>query len=141
MRFARPTLVLLLILCCSLSSTLFAQSLTQGGNIRGSVTGSDGTSLPGVTVTASGDRGRQTFVTSSDGEYRFLGLDPGTYTISAELSGFAVSTRTADVLIGRNTELNIQLAAAASEAITVSAATPVIDTRETATVRPSKRSS
>lgn len=131
MRYVRP-LVLLLILC-SLSSTLFAQSLTQGGNIRGSVTGSDGTSLPGVTVTVSGSSGRQTFVTSSDGEYRFLGLDPGSYTISAELSGFAVSTNKADVLIGRNTELNITLSASASEAITVSAATPVIDTRETAT--------
>ncbi|HEV7765345.1 MAG TPA: carboxypeptidase regulatory-like domain-containing protein [Thermoanaerobaculia bacterium] len=131
MRYVRPLVLLLII--CSLSSTLFAQSLTQGGNIRGSVTGSDGTSLPGVTVTVTGDSGRQTFVTSSDGEYRFLGLDPGSYTISAELSGFAVSTRKADVLIGRNTELNIQLSAAASEAITVSAATPVIDTRETAT--------
>ena len=76
---------------------------------------------------------RRTFVTTADGEYRFLGLDPGTYTITAELSGFATASRSADVLIGRNTDLPIQLAAAASEAITVLAASPVIDTRETAT--------
>ena len=132
MRFVRAHLVLLLILCC-LSSPLFAQSLTQAGNIRGTVTGSDGTPLPGVTVTVSGTSGRRTFVTTADGEYRFLGLDPGTYTITAELSGFATASRSADVLIGRNTDLPIQLAAAASEAITVMAASPVIDTRETAT--------
>ena len=132
MRLVRPTLVLLLILC-SLSSPLFAQSLTQAGNIRGTVTGSDGSTLPGVTVTLSGGTGRQVFVTDSDGEYRFLGLDPGTYTITAELSGFAVTTRKADVLIGRNTELPLQLSAVASEAITVMAATPVIDPRQTAT--------
>ncbi|HEU4887781.1 MAG TPA: TonB-dependent receptor [Thermoanaerobaculia bacterium] len=132
MRLVRPSLVLLLILC-SLPSTLFAQSLTQSGNIRGTITGSDGTPLPGVTVLLTGDSGRQTFVTATDGEYRFLGLDPGTYTITAELSGFAATTRKADVLIGRNTELTMQLSAAASEAITVTAATPVIDTRETAT--------
>jgi hypothetical protein len=124
---------MLLLVLCSLSPTLLAQSLTQAGNIRGTITGTDGTTLPGVTVTAAGVSGRQTFVTAADGEYRFLGLDPGTYTITAELSGFAMSTRTADVLIGRNTELPIQLSAAASEAITVMAATPVIDTRETAT--------
>jgi hypothetical protein len=112
---------------------LFAQSLTQAGNIRGTVTGSDDTPLPGVTVTVSGDRGRQTFITDSDGEFRFLGLDPGTYTVTAELSGFATSTRKADVVIGRNTDVPMRLSAAASEEITVSAATPVIDTRETAT--------
>ncbi len=132
MRLVRPSLVLLLVLC-SLSSPLFAQSLTQAGNIRGTVTGSDGTPLPGVTVTVSGASGRQVFVTESNGEYRFLGLDPGTYTITAELSGFATTTRKADVLIGRNTELSLQLSATASEAITVTAATPVLDTRQTAT--------
>lgn len=132
MRFVRPALLLVLILC-SLPPTLFAQSMTQSGTIRGTVTGGDGTPLPGVTVTLSGRTGRQTFVTESNGEYRFLGLDPGTYTIEAELSGFAATTRQADVLIGRNTELPLQLSAAASEAITVLAATPVIDTRETAT--------
>lgn len=131
MRFARP-LIPLLILCC-LSSPLFAQSLTQAGNIRGVVTGSDNTPLPGVTVTASGERGRQTFITDSDGAYRFLGLDPGTYTVTAELSGFATVTRKADVLLGRNTDVPLVLSATASEEITVSAATPVIDTRETAT--------
>jgi hypothetical protein len=129
----RPFLVLLLILC-SLSLSLFAQTLTQAGNIRGVVTGADGSTLPGVTVTLSGGSGgRQTFITESDGEYRFLGLHPGTYTVSAELSGFATSERKADVLIGRNTELPFTMAAAASEAITVMAATPVIDTRQTAT--------
>jgi hypothetical protein len=131
MRAFRSALIPLLILCSL--SPLYAQSLTQSGNIRGTVTGADNTALPGVTVTLSSASGRQTFVTDSDGQFRFLGLDPGTYTVTAELSGFAVATRKADVLIGRNTELPITLSASASEAITVLAATPVIDTRETGT--------
>jgi hypothetical protein len=131
MRSMRSFLVLLV---CSFSLSLFAQTLTQAGNIRGNVTGADGSTLPGVTVTLSGGSGgRQTFVTESDGEYRFLGLHPGTYTVTAELSGFAPVTRNADVSIGRNTELPLVMAASASEAITVMAATPVIDTRQTAT--------
>ena len=81
-----------------------------------------GATLPGVTVTVSSASGRQTFVTNENGEFRFLGLDPGTYTVTAELSGFSTIRREVDVLLGRNTEFQFTLSPSVSEAITVTAA-------------------
>jgi hypothetical protein len=125
----RVVFLLLLLLCCS---ALYAQ--TQSGNIRGTVTGAgDGTPLPGVTVTVSGPAGTQTFVTESDGTFRFLALHPGKYTVTTDLAGFAASRRSVDVVLGRNTEVNLAISPSVNEAITVTAATPVIDTRETGT--------
>jgi len=111
---------------------LFAQ--TQSGSIRGTVvTAGDSGVLPGVTVTITGAGLRQTFVTESGGEFRFLNLHPGVYTLTAELAGFATATRDVDVALGRGSEISLALAPAVNEAITVTAATPMIDTRDTAT--------
>jgi len=106
---------------------------TQSGTILGTAVDTGGASLPGVTVVVSSDAGRQTFVTNESGEFRFLGLHPGKYTVTAELSGFSTSRREVDVLLGRNTEFQFVLSPSVSEAITVSAATPLIDRRETGT--------
>jgi len=126
--------VLFLAIVCFLlvPVAVFAQS--QGGAIRGTVTATgDPAPMPGVTVTATGGGFNQSFVTDANGEFRFLNLHPGTYTISAELSGFATTRREIDVVLGRNTDIGISLSPAASEAITVVAATPVLDTREVGT--------
>jgi hypothetical protein len=120
----------MILLLFSLSA--FAQS--QAGAIRGTVVGAgDPLPLPGVTVTATGSGFTQTFVTEANGEFRFLGLHPGTYTVTTELAGFSATRREVDVALGRNTEVEIVLSPAAAEAITVLAATPVIDTREVGT--------
>ncbi|HEY0158975.1 MAG TPA: TonB-dependent receptor [Thermoanaerobaculia bacterium] len=121
---------LFLLLLLALPPALFAQ--TQSGNIRGVVVSDDAT-LPGVTVTVTGETFTQTFVTESDGEFRFLGLHPGTYTVRAELAGFGTVRRDVDVVLGRNSEIRLALSPTAAEAITVVAATPVIDTRATGT--------
>ena len=49
--------------------------------------------LPGVTVTLTGGQGAQTQVTDEKGEYRFLGLTPGTYEVKAELAGLRAADR------------------------------------------------
>jgi hypothetical protein len=113
------------------SSVAFAQS--QSGSVVGKVAAQDGSSLPGVTVTLSGIGAPQTFITNSDGEFRFLGLHPGTYRIGAELSGFNTVTRAVEVSLRSSTEVDLRLAAAVAETITVTAATPIIDRRETGT--------
>jgi hypothetical protein len=120
-----------LLLLLAVPATLLAQS-TQSGSIRGTIVSDDAT-LPGVTVTVTGETFRQTFVTESDGEFRFLGLHPGTYTVQAELAGFGTVRRNVDVTIGHNSEIRLALSPTASEAITVVAATPVIDTSNTGT--------
>src|SRR5262245_40988715 len=63
---------------------------TGEGGLRGYVKDDQGGALPGVTVTAtSPDLLRAvTAVTDSAGYYRLVNLKPGTYTITAEVSGF-----------------------------------------------------
>ncbi|HYO78550.1 MAG TPA: carboxypeptidase regulatory-like domain-containing protein [Thermoanaerobaculia bacterium] len=129
-RTTRSTLFLFLFL--ALPGLLLAQS--QSGTIRGTVVSAgDQAPLPGVTLTISGTGFRQTFVTDVDGEFRFLGLHPGTYTVEAQLAGFSTVRRNVDVSLGRNSDVTLSLTPALSEAITVVAATPVIDTRDTGT--------
>ncbi|HEX6100832.1 MAG TPA: carboxypeptidase regulatory-like domain-containing protein [Thermoanaerobaculia bacterium] len=128
---ALPRLFGSLLLFSILVTPLLAQ--TQSGNIIGKVLSNDGAVLPGVTVTVTGIGAPQTFVTTSDGDFRFLGLHPGTYTVTAELAGFSTVRREVDVILGKNSEFDFELTPAVTEALTVIAATPVIDTRDTGT--------
>src|SRR5438552_18764698 len=60
------------------------------GAIEGTVKDSSGGVLPGVTVEAQIAAGAVQATTSNDkGIYRFPALQPGTYTVTANLSGFA----------------------------------------------------
>lgn len=118
----------ILLLAAPLS---FAQ--TAGGNVVGKIVDSSGSAVPGVTVTLSGIGAPQIFVTGTNGSYRFLNQSPGRYDVSAELSGFSTIHRAVDVSIGANSEIDMTMSPTVSEAITVSALTPVIDVRNTGT--------
>jgi hypothetical protein len=65
------------------------------GSLRGTVRDSQGGALPGVTVTATSDvlLSPRVTVTDTAGEYRLINLPPGTFTVTAQLSGFSVSRR------------------------------------------------
>ena len=127
-----PRLFVSLLLLSFLGIPLLAQ--TQSGNILGKVVSKDGGAvLPGVTVTVTGIGAPQTFISTGEGDFRILGLHPGHYTVTAELAGFSTVTREVDVVLGRNTEFNFELTPAVTEAMTVVAASPVIDTRDTGT--------
>jgi hypothetical protein len=112
------------------AATLLAQATT--GNIYGKVTDEQGGVLPGVTVTLSGVGAPQTTTTGGQGEFRFLNLSPGTYTIKTELSGFATVERSnVSVNLGTNTELTVPMKiAAVATTITVTSETPLLDTRK-----------
>src|SRR5262245_29958639 len=59
--------------------------------ITGVIADAQGGVLPGVTVTLRNvESGTvRTAVTETDGQYRLAGLQPGRYSLRAELSGFA----------------------------------------------------
>src|SRR5688572_5700780 len=61
-----------------------------GANVSGVIADGSGGVLPGVTVTVTNTAtGRaQTLVTSEDGRYRVVALQPGPYEVAAELQGF-----------------------------------------------------
>jgi hypothetical protein len=113
--------------------TFSAAAQTSSGNIYGTVTDASGAPLPGVTITIDAGGLQQTFVTDANGAYRFLRLPPGRYRVTAELSGFRTVVRNVDVNIGANTDIPLRLSAAMSETLTVTAATPLVDTRDVST--------
>lgn len=106
----------------------------QTGNIFGRVQTSDGSALPGATVTLSGVGASQTFITDAQGNFRFLNLSPGNYQLRAELAGMGSAVRTGiPVNIGRNVEVMLLLSPAVAQAITVTAESPLLDVRKTGT--------
>jgi len=88
--------LLLTVVLLGLAATATAQTLL--GTIEGRVLDEQGGVLPGVTVTLNGPRGAQTSVTDAEGVYRFVGLQPATYNVKAELAGFAPQERDGVVL-------------------------------------------
>jgi hypothetical protein len=119
-----------LVLVAVLAGTAAAQG--GGGVISGTAKDAQGGVLPGVTVTlrnqASGVT--RTAVSEGDGSYRFPALNPGRYTITAELSGFStveVTNIEMTIGLGLTQDFAMQVQALA-ETITVTGAAPVVDT-------------
>jgi Carboxypeptidase regulatory-like domain len=109
-----------------------ASAMAQNqGSLRGYVKDEQGGSLPGVTVTATSPALIQpsTAVTEADGAYRLINLPPGTYTVSAELTGFASYRRT-DILLraGANFQVDIVMKIGSlQESITVAGESPMLE--------------
>jgi len=124
------SLALAMAMALLFSSAVFAQG--SGTSLAGRVVDDQGAAIPGVTVTATNaDTGFQRVtVTESDGSYRFLSLPIGTYSVVAELAGFATVT-TQNVVLNVATERNVNIAlkqATVSESITVTADAPLVAT-------------
>ena len=99
-------------------------------NIAGVVTDDSGGALPGVTVTITNTaNGRaQTLVTSDEGRYRAVALQPGPYEVSAELQGFATVRRGVTLVVGSEASLDLTLGVAnLAETITVTGEAPLIE--------------
>ena len=87
-----------------------AAAQTGAGSLRGYVKDEQGGALPGVTISARGEALIQpvTSITDGDGYYRLINLPPGTYEVSADLTGFAAFKRQ-DILLraGANFQVDI----------------------------------
>ena len=112
---------------------LWAQSNT--GNVYGNVVDESGGVLPGGTATLTGERQPMTTTVDANGLFRFLKVPPGRYTVTVALAGFTTVTReNVNVSVGQNTQVDVQLRlSAVQEAVTVTSATPLIDTRQVET--------
>jgi hypothetical protein len=101
-------------------------------SITGVVRDTSGAVMPGVTVEASSPaliEKVRTVVTDGSGQYRFVDLRPGEYTVNFSLSGFNTIKREGIVLEGTfSATINAELRVGElQETITVSGATPVVD--------------
>jgi len=117
----------------AVSSTATAQ---QAAGIIGRVTDESSAIMPGVTVTATSPALQVpsvTGVTDANGEYRLTPLPIGTYTVEYTLSGFQTVKREGIRLtVGFTARVDTQLQVGSlQESITVSGASPVVDTTST----------
>ena len=111
-------------------------SLTAGqtgdGSLRGYVKDEQGGVLPGVTVTGTSPtlQAAVVGVTDSTGYYRLNNLPPGTFTVTAELTGFSTTRREGIVMrAGLTFTVDIEMKVGAlSETVTVSGDSPMIET-------------
>jgi hypothetical protein len=114
-----------------ISTTATAQQTRSYGSLSGTVTDPEGLPVPGVTVRAESESamGQNMAVTGQQGRYRLLNLPPGTYTVVAELVGFAPVRREGVIMrAGADYRVDLQLSiGGVEETITVTAETPMLD--------------
>ena len=136
-----PTVGVALALILAAAVPVMAQGggASSTGTIQGRISDAQGAVLPGVTVIATSPSmpGVQTAVSSETGNYRFPAVPPGTYALTYELSGFnPLKRENVEIRLGFTATVNVELALATlQETVTVSGASPIIDTTATRTVQ------
>jgi len=120
-----------LVVSLLVAAAAFGQSAAVNGQIEGTVTDPSGAAVARVKVEVvnNGTGYRRTAETDESGFYRFPLLPLGTYTVTAETSGFAPQKRTDIVLnAGSTASVNLQLAVSGTQqAITVTQEAPIVE--------------
>src|SRR5262245_47778032 len=124
--------VLALALLALLAPMAMAQST---GNVYGTINDESGAVLPGASVELTGAAGgNRTTTSGSQGEFRFLNVDNGKYTLKVTLAGFATTKRDIVVTTGVSTNVGFALKVAGmAESVTVTDESPAVDTRKVGT--------
>ena len=114
------------------AASLNASAQDFRGAITGRILDSSNARLPGVTVTATNvaTNVASTTTTNGEGDYSILFLNPGTYTVTAELSGFKkVSRPGVQVSIGDKLDVSLTLdVGRMEETVSVTAESPLLAT-------------
>lgn len=137
LRLVLPYACLILSMLIVPSRAVYAQAVT--GTLLGNVTDSSGAAVPGATITVTEMQttiSRST-VSNEAGYYIFSSLQNGTYAVEAELQGFKKVIREG-VRVDVNTTQRVNMSlevGQVTEAVTVSAESPVLQTDRTDTGR------
>lgn len=135
----RACAVVALAAAASLIMPSAARAQAVTGTLLGNVTDSSGAAVPGAAVVATETRTNisRTTTTNESGYYIFSSLQNGTYAVEAELQGFKKIVRQ-DVKVDVNSTIRVDLkleVGQMTEAVTVAAETPVLQTDRTDTGR------
>lgn len=115
-----------------LAAPAWAQRVT--GSITGTISDEQGGALPGVVVTLTGKAGSASNTTDPRGIYRFPAVDPGSYELRAEMSGFQGRQENVIVSIGKQLTIDFALKVAGrAETISVVGEAPVVDVTSSST--------
>ena len=121
---------------CAVAALLLVVSSAaaqQGtGELRGKVTDEQGSPIPGVAVVAKNEGSGQyrELVSGPDGSFFMSALTPGTYEVTASLTGFKKYSRAGvRVEVGKTFAIDVKLQVGGiEEQVTVTAETPLVDT-------------
>jgi outer membrane receptor protein involved in Fe transport len=115
-------------MCLALTAAAAAQTVT--GTIQGTVTDTTGAALPDVIVTLENveTTASRRSITSERGQYAAPFLPLGRYRLTATLTGFGAVVREAEVTLNTTTVVNFRLDPTLTEATTVVAEPPRINT-------------
>ncbi|HEX9368903.1 MAG TPA: TonB-dependent receptor [Vicinamibacterales bacterium] len=120
------------VLCALAAASLDASAQDFRGGITGRILDPSNGRLPGVTVTVTNAATNvaSTTVTNGEGDYAVLFLNPGTYKVTAELSGFKKVVRDGiEVRIGERIDVNLTLdVGRVEETVSVTAESPLLAT-------------
>jgi hypothetical protein len=123
---------MLFVLLGGLALASAAHAQVQTGNVIGTVTDESGGALPGAMVTLSAPGlADTTQYTSATGEYRFIFIENGIYTLTVTLDGFQGYTEADFVVsVGATTARDVALNLGVfEESIVVTGASPMVDPR------------
>ena len=119
---------LLLAGFASLSIAAWGQASTS---VRGTVTDPNGNAVAGANVMLADSESKteRTATTGEQGEYQFLLIPPGTYTLTVKAAGFrSYEQKGLSLLVNTPATANVQLkVGAAAEVVTVTSEIPAID--------------
>ena len=110
------------------SATVQAQST---GTINGRIVDQAGLALPGatITVTNTATQAVRTTVSNDEGLYSIPALQPGPYSVSAEITGFGSQRKAVTLVTGTTITMDFAMGLAAVEqAITVTGEAPLVET-------------
>ncbi len=127
------TLFCLPVLAILLASVAFAQFT---GSVQGVVLDPSGAgvSKAAVRIVNRDTQITQTATTDDSGNYRFVSLAPGNYTITVEAAGFSKSDARITLLTEQNLNVPISLKVGSiTELVTVTTEAPVVDTADSRT--------
>jgi len=129
MKRVKQLVLVSIALVILLSSIAFPQ--TSSTSLQGTVTDPSESAIVGANVALSSTESKleRTVVTGAQGEYRFLALPPGTYTLTVTSKGFTRYEQIGmQLLVNTPATANVQLRiGSASESVTITGEAPVLN--------------
>src|ERR1051326_5631990 len=126
------TTVAVSCLAIALASAALAQTTTTG-DISGVISDPSGAVVPNVALSLKnlGTGAVSSTTSNAQGAYHFALLQPGTYSVTANATGFQAVTKTFNVSLGADTPGNLQLALSSSQTtIEVTGTTAAVETED-----------
>jgi hypothetical protein len=132
MMLFRQSRIALILVFLLLVPAGYVLGQTAMATARGTITDEQGAVLPGVAVTVRHleTNVTRTAVSSETGKYLMPNLPPGSYEVTAELTGFTAAKRTATLRVGQESTLDFTMGVGPlEESITVSGLASLVETQ------------